>query len=140
MLSVFQNNDFVLFTETWAGEFSDLSVDGFTLVHLNRTERKQSAKRNSGGVALHIRDSYYKYCTVLEKSGDDIICIKIDKGIPATQEPATETFHIITRRPGNPATRQLGDPAKHVIESREPVYYGPYGVLGSFVFGLIHQR
>ena len=79
--SVFQNNDFVLFTETWAGEFSDLSVDGFELVYLNRTERKQSAKRNSGGVALYIRDSYYQYCTVLEKSGDDIICIKIDKGI-----------------------------------------------------------
>ena len=79
--SIFQNNDFVLMTETWADEFSDLSVDGFKLISLNRTERKQSAKRNSGGIALYIRDSFYEYCTLLERSGDDIICIKIDKQI-----------------------------------------------------------
>ena len=79
--SIFQNNDFILMTETWADEFSDLSVDGFKLISLNRTERKLSAKRNSGGIALYIRDSFHKYCTLLEKSGDDIICIKIDKQI-----------------------------------------------------------
>ena len=66
---------------TWVDEFSDLSVDGFKLFSLNGTKRKQSAKRNSGGIALYIRDSFHKYCTLLEKSGDDIICIKIDKQI-----------------------------------------------------------
>ena len=71
----------MLVTETWADEVSDSSVDGFKLISLNRTERKKSAKRNSGGIALYIRNSFYKYCTLLEKSGDDIIFIKIDKHI-----------------------------------------------------------
>ena len=46
--SVFSRSDFVLLVETWAGDFSDLTVPGYNLIQLNRVEKKKNAKRNSG--------------------------------------------------------------------------------------------
>ena len=54
LIEMFQNNDFILFTETWSNALCDLSVDGFSIYQLNRTNRKSSAKRDSGGIALYI--------------------------------------------------------------------------------------
>ena len=34
-------------------------------------------KRNSGGIAMYIRQSFYQYCTLIEKDSDDIIWIRI---------------------------------------------------------------
>ena len=42
--TVFNNSAFVMLTETWAGEFSDLSVPGFNLFQLNRVEKKKKYK------------------------------------------------------------------------------------------------
>ena len=53
--TVFSHNDFVLLVETWAGEFTDISVPGFNLIQLNRVEKKRTAKCDSGGIALYIR-------------------------------------------------------------------------------------
>ena len=75
--TVFNNSAFVMLTETWAGEFSDLSVPGFNLFQLNRVEKKKNTKRNSGGIALYIKESYFSYCTLLKMDSDDIIWIKI---------------------------------------------------------------
>ena len=75
--AVFSHNDFVLLVETWAGEFTDISVPGFNLIQLNRVEKKRTAKRDSGGIALYIRQSFYRYCTLFAKDSDDIIWIKI---------------------------------------------------------------
>ena len=61
-----------------AGEFEDLSVPGFHLIQLNRTEIKTNTKRNSGGIALYIKQTLYTYCTLLETQSDDIIWIKIN--------------------------------------------------------------
>ena len=41
--AVFSHNDFVLLVETWAGEFTDISVPGFNLIQLNRVEKKRTA-------------------------------------------------------------------------------------------------
>ena len=76
--TIFSSSDFVLFVETWAGEFEDLSVPGFHLIQLNRTDIKTNTKRNSGGIALYIKQTLYTYCTLLEKQSDDIIWIKIN--------------------------------------------------------------
>lgn len=75
---IFKRSDFVLLTETWADSFSDLSVPEFVLFQLNRTEKKINTKRNSGGIAFYIRESYKKFCTLLQKDSDDIIWLKID--------------------------------------------------------------
>ena len=75
---ILSKNDFVLLTETWASEIADISVEGFHLIQLNRVEKKQNTKRNSGGLALYIRCSIYKYCSLLETNSDDIIWVKID--------------------------------------------------------------
>ena len=46
--NILSKNDFVLLTETWASEIADISVEGFHLIQLNRVEKKQNTKRNSG--------------------------------------------------------------------------------------------
>lgn len=74
---IFCCSDFVFLTETWSDSLVDLSVPGFTLIQLSRVEKKQNTKRNSGGIAIYIRESFKKYCTLLEKDSDDIIWIKI---------------------------------------------------------------
>ena len=76
--TIFRRNDFVLLIETWAGDFSELSVLGFNLIQLNRVGKKQNTKRNSGGIALYVRQSFFRYCFLLEKDCDDIIWIKIE--------------------------------------------------------------
>ena len=78
LATIFRRNDFVLLTETWAGDFSELSVPGFNLKQLNRVGKKQNTKRNSGGIALYVRQSFFRYCFLLEKDCDDIIWIKIE--------------------------------------------------------------
>ena len=77
LTNVFNNNDIVLFTETWADEFSDVNVDGFECFYLNRTKRKASCKRNSGGIAAYVRNSLASMDTLFYKSADDIIWLKI---------------------------------------------------------------
>lgn len=77
--NIFSCSDFVFLTETWSDSLLDLSVPGFTLIQLNRVEKKQNTKRNSGGIAIYIRESFKKYCFLLEKDSDDIIWIRIDR-------------------------------------------------------------
>ena len=49
--TVFSHNDFVLLVETWAGEFTDISVPGFNLIQLNRVEN-QSTESTDGNDVL----------------------------------------------------------------------------------------
>ena len=42
--SFFDNNDFILMIETWADKLSDLSVNGFKIIQLNRTEKNRPLK------------------------------------------------------------------------------------------------
>ena len=74
---IFSQSDFVLLTETWANDLSDLSVDDFILIQLKRAKKRCNTKRCSGGIALYIRQSFYQNCTIIEKDSDDIIWIKI---------------------------------------------------------------
>ena len=74
---IFSQSDFIYLTETWASDIANLSVDGFILIQLNRVEKKHNTKRNSGGIAMYIRQSFYQYCTLIEKDSDDIIWIRI---------------------------------------------------------------
>ena len=69
----------MLLTETWTNEFSDISVAGFKDFQLNRLNKKQNTKRDSGGIALFVRDKLIKHCKLFKKDGDDIIWLKIDK-------------------------------------------------------------
>ena len=42
--NIFSNNDLVLLTETWADEYSNLSINGYTHFQLNRSEYKRNFK------------------------------------------------------------------------------------------------
>ena len=54
-LSIFENNDVVMFSETWSHESLDLNVPHFQHFSLHRMKSKTS-KRNSGGIVIYIRD------------------------------------------------------------------------------------
>lgn len=75
---IFNNHDIVLFTETWANQFSDLTVEHFEHFNLNRSENKASSKRSSGGIIIYVRNEFVSSDTVIFHSEDDIICIKIN--------------------------------------------------------------
>ena len=59
----------------------DISVDGFSVCQLNRVEKKYNAKRDSGGIALYIKNSLTRHCELLKKENDDVIWLKIDKSL-----------------------------------------------------------
>ena len=54
VLELFQQNDIVMFNETWTFESSDLAIENFEFIALHRTQRKISAKRNSGVLVIYI--------------------------------------------------------------------------------------
>ena len=43
-----------MLTETWADQFTDLTVKGFSHIHINRFEYKANTKRASGGIVIYI--------------------------------------------------------------------------------------
>ena len=52
---IFNSNDIVLLTETRTDNSSEVAVSNFEAFILNRIEKKQKSKRNSGGVILYLR-------------------------------------------------------------------------------------
>ena len=52
--TLFQNNDIVMFNETWTSESSNLDVENFEHFALHRTQRKLNAKRDSGGIIVYL--------------------------------------------------------------------------------------
>ena len=76
--NIFKNNDVILLTESWTNDFSQLNVNNYEYFVLNRTENKKSSKRASGGIIVYIRNEYVSNETLVFKSNDDIICIKIE--------------------------------------------------------------
>ena len=77
LIETFKNHDVVLLTETWTNSFSDLTVDNFEYFVLNRTNYKKNSKRASGGIIVYVRNKLVSKDTLVFKSCDDIICIKI---------------------------------------------------------------
>ena len=79
LINIFKCNDIVLFTETWADELSELDVDGFECFYLNRTKRKSSCKRSSGGIAAYVKSNLVSADTLFFRSDDDILWLKISR-------------------------------------------------------------
>ena len=75
---MFDSNDIVLLTETWSNCYHDLNVSNFECFVLHRKEQFRTTTRSSGGIAVYIRNTYVTEDTLVFKSEDDIICIKVD--------------------------------------------------------------
>lgn len=69
-----------MLTETWANQFSDLTVEGFTHFHINRCEYKANTKRASGGIVFYIKDGLVisNKTSMVHKENDDILWIRIE--------------------------------------------------------------
>ncbi|MCF1458886.1 MAG: hypothetical protein LPH21_15465, partial [Shewanella sp.] len=65
-------------TETWSDEYSNLSFPDFKVLYLSRDSRNIHAKRNSGGIAIYVREKYFKPNMLLKSDSDDILWIKFD--------------------------------------------------------------
>ena len=70
-----------MFDETWTSEESNLEVENFEYVALHRTQRKISAKRDSGGLVIYIRSTLYDKTTLVKTDSDDIIWLKFEPGV-----------------------------------------------------------
>ena len=77
--NIFDKNDLVLLNETWTDVYSDVSFLGFKSFKLSRKkQKKRNTKRNSGGIAIFVRDKYYKPDMLIKSDGDDILWIRFD--------------------------------------------------------------
>ena len=63
---------FLALTETWLRDHLDaeLNIDGYTIYRSDRTGRKKKRGRNSGGVALYIRNDIAASASVILKTSD----------------------------------------------------------------------
>ena len=86
---LFENNDVLLFCETWSSELSELHVDGFEYDALHRTDKHKNSKRDSGGLVVYIRSCYYKYVSIHCKDSDD----NMNEGM-ALRASATQLFYL----------------------------------------------
>ena len=76
-----KNNDLILLTETWTNESSEISFPGFHVFFLSRTDRKQNSKRDSGGIAIYVRDKFYSSDMLIKQDSDDILWVKFNGSI-----------------------------------------------------------
>ena len=57
--------------------FSDVQFPGFQSYVLNRKLKKRNAKRDSGGIAIFIKDKYVSSDTLVFQDEDDILWVKL---------------------------------------------------------------
>ena len=77
--NIFENNDLVLFTETWP---SDLyGYNGFESIILHKTAKKHGSKRASGGLIVYIRSKFYDKNLIIKTDCDDIIWLGFHPGV-----------------------------------------------------------
>ena len=55
-----------------------MSVPGFQVFYLSRTGRKLTSKRNSGGIAIYVRDKLYSPNMLIKCDSDDVLWVKFD--------------------------------------------------------------
>ena len=72
---LFDNNDCILFTETWTDAFFKFTCRWFEHYVLNREDIKSTAKRNSGGIIVNIRNNLVSDDSLVFTSKDDIIWV-----------------------------------------------------------------
>ena len=75
---IFENNDLLLLTETWTDEYSDISFPGFKVFWLSRLEKNRNSKRSSGGIAIYVRDKFYKTNMLFKQDSDDILWLRLE--------------------------------------------------------------
>ena len=76
--NIFDVNDLVMLTETWTNEYNDLSFEGFKVFWLSRLEKNRKSKRSSGGIAIYIRDTFYKHNMLYKEDSDDILWLRFE--------------------------------------------------------------
>ena len=77
-MHIFENNDLLLLTETWTDEYSDISFPGFKVFWLSRLEKNRNSKRSSGGIAIYVRDKFYKTNMLFKQDSDDILWLRFE--------------------------------------------------------------
>ena len=81
--SLTEKCDIVLLTETWTNEQTDIQLDGYFEYKLSRKRHKR-AKRDSGGLAIFIREKLKKEVVLVKCDSDDIMWIRIDGSLLPT--------------------------------------------------------
>ncbi len=70
---MFENHDIVLLTETWTNPLWNIEVAGFEHYVLHRLYKKKGTRRDSGGLAIYVRNNLSKGIKLIKTGQDDII-------------------------------------------------------------------
>ena len=81
IINLFKSNDILMFTETWLNDSIDCEVNNFRHYFLNRTNRAQGARRDSGGIIIYVSERIAIFCTFEKFSSDNVIWLKFDSGL-----------------------------------------------------------
>ena len=71
--------DIICLSETWQDNDNNSNVNGYTQITSFHRFKHKNARRNSGGVAVLIRNNLSKGVTKLKSAYDDCIWLKLDK-------------------------------------------------------------
>ena len=74
-----QDYDFLLLTETWHSNVTNLSIDGYESFSCIRPKANKRAKRDSGGVIVYYRERYRKHLDLLSVNNNGILWFKLQK-------------------------------------------------------------
>lgn len=80
IISIFDRNDIIMFTEAWSNESVDLNMCDFQHFPLHN-QRGKSAKRDSGGIIINVRDKNVNDKCLFFQSEDDILWLRLDGGL-----------------------------------------------------------
>ena len=76
-MSVFDNSDIVLITETWTDDCIDISYPDFECFYLSR-KRRCNSTRNSGGIAVYVRNCFVSDDLLFMKTPDYLLWLKLN--------------------------------------------------------------
>ena len=72
-VNILYKNDIIFPYETWANEFSDFNINGYTCFNYYRKFKNKNSKKCSGGTVLYVKDSVSKGIKVVQNHYDTII-------------------------------------------------------------------
>ena len=113
--SVFQS-DFVLLSETWSNEHSDIDVKGYSRVSKIR-KLKKKAKRSSGGLEVYIKENLLKGITVLKWDFEDGLSFKFDNDFFGWEKPLYLFFTYFKPQNSSRSDLDIDDDCFNILQN-----------------------
>lgn len=77
--ALLKEHDIVLLTETWTSELSNVEIVGYSCCKAHRKLRKKTARRDSGGLIVYVKENLTAGVEFIRSKNDDLMWLKFDK-------------------------------------------------------------